>query len=1724
MIYKETIEKMPLNRRGWYRVSFFLLTGFVFLIGNLITSVPIYAADEVRFNEIRANSTNDDDEFIELIGPAGTDLTNWVIKHYNGGDGGQLFAHTIGEFTIPNDGVTDSTGIALGFYVLGTAVVPNVDSPDIGGGPQDGPDGIVLYDDSGKIRDAVAWEGDDNALTFDPNLTTDAPATQNNYLHVTSDCSADDTCLNAPNDVHGDDGTGWVTGTATPGEKNGNQTSGLIEIGISNIPPAPISNLTALPGSGGREVQLKWTAPEDEGLDGYVVKYSTSEILTGADWTSAIEYPQTWSAGTAGSEKSETVYGLILGTTYWFAVKGFNSVGAGSWPGESLTWYSWGDISDWNAAMPSTAPVTGFVNATSFEQAQASDPIGYILSSTGSSVGYFERKEENARDGSWSFKAGNLGMQDGSFARLTSGSIDVSTTADVVVHAYFKCADTTYEWNDCARCYVEEDGIKRDYFNLIGSDLESSDVHSYKEFKHSVTPGVSSIRIIYEVGNLVSGGQAAFETAEEKCWLDDISIIMVPPDTTPPAAISNLTALTGDSAGEVNIKWTAPGDDGAGGGDCSGYVIRYSTGKIITDSDWSNADTYSQTWAVGTAGFESSATVKNLSPGTTYWFAMKAKDNVDNYGNWPGSLAQYSSGISSADWNASYPIPLFFSGDWTDNFDDGNFTSSPTWSGDTEKWITSTTTTAGELQLFANGTEDWESLYTPSDIVDGTWSFYYKYKQDPSDANQMRVYLMSDSPDIEGNLNGYFITIGQTGSDFLKIYKKAADTETLLKDTGYGDGLSKVGLTIKVTRNGSEWEMFAKEGKSPASEVTTSIGSWTDDTYNSSVYFGVSVKHSTTYGEDWVFDNFSAAAFTGIPTITTKESSGITNTSGVLNCSFTVGFATPSVSVSFMWRKEGGEWSETTASDYASNGSHSEELTDLITGANYNFYGKLSYSTATIIPLTAITGKISTFTVCWVPPTSPDTGNLLLNEYFDSFTGDEPDEWVWNGGSGDYGQTTEEGTILIGDASFICQLYSTDYTLEQTGKTLVAARKYYAKIMAKGTGQIKFGITGAGESDFTALSDADWTAVIYSGRPSAGTSNGGLTITVKGQAGGIDWLVIGAAWLADTEPPDDWLVADNAPPAAITFLKATALAFLDGNDEGSVELQWSAPGDDGITGDNSSGYYEIRYSTREPRSGWWDAITNATTNYYGIAMSNQGILRFGDPLGQGELETKNIQRLLLNTTFYIGVKTYDNFLNPSLIETYAQVFVPDTKPPKPVSSSPEWLRASSTTATIYWEEGPFDLVSYTIQRSTELPILDFDIEWSTSASVRQFTDVSLSSGDYRYRIRTVDCSGKASAGWLSITVYDDYEPAILKVHGSSDTATFPSKICMLGNEMKFQIEVSDNNVVKTTPTVCYFNSLSISTAAIGSPPGNTALFVGTVTIPADFIYSSYIGGGFSYYITYGDRGRFWKTPDISVSVSRGQTFPWTSGETVKVDDGNDMDGETSIFLGGVTRGTSSVSSLMIYQWDVDESDVTGGTAKERVDQNINSAKPVICYSFYPLDSSGWLTDVKFTSPVEITLLYLERDGTVILDDGTTDSGATEGRLKAYFFDERQLCWRYVGGTQDTTLNTVTFNFPHLSSFAVFATEAGKIKPVQRFLSFRTPISFFDATQVTIYDVRGRRVVRLTTGDTVSNPIWWYGCDSARKPSSPSSMIESGAYIYESKGGGKKETGVIVVVK
>ncbi len=97
------------------------------------------------------------------------------------------------------------------------------------------------------------------------------------------------------------------------------------------------------------------------------------------------------------------------------------------------------------------------------------------------------------------------------------------------------------------------------------------------------------------------------------------------PGTIIDLAVVNTTTTT------ATLTWTAPGDDGASG-TASGYEVRYSLIGSINDINWDSADIYGQSWIPLSGGSTETRILTGLDIHTTYWFVIKAYDDVDNYG------------------------------------------------------------------------------------------------------------------------------------------------------------------------------------------------------------------------------------------------------------------------------------------------------------------------------------------------------------------------------------------------------------------------------------------------------------------------------------------------------------------------------------------------------------------------------------------------------------------------------------------------------------------------------------------------------------------------------------------------------------------------------------------------------------------------------------------------------------------------------------------------------------------------------------------------------------------------------------------------------------------------------------------------------------------------------------------------------------------------------------
>lgn len=136
-------------------------------------------------------------------------------------------------------------------------------------------------------------------------------------------------------------------------------------------------------------------------------------------------------------------------------------------------------------------------------------------------------------------------------------------------------------------------------------------------------------------------------------------------DTTLPGDITDLTVVD-VATRKATVTFTAPGDDGTLG-TVSTYDVRFSTSPIDA-SNFDLAERYSKTPMPASPGSLEQIDITGLTPGFTYYFAVKAMDNAGNLNNTSnvvtGSMLSFTNAFIDDFENGSL--------NWTITGDDGN--------------------------------------------------------------------------------------------------------------------------------------------------------------------------------------------------------------------------------------------------------------------------------------------------------------------------------------------------------------------------------------------------------------------------------------------------------------------------------------------------------------------------------------------------------------------------------------------------------------------------------------------------------------------------------------------------------------------------------------------------------------------------------------------------------------------------------------------------------------------------------------------------------------------------------------------------------------------------------------------------------------------------------------------------------------------------------------------
>lgn len=193
-------------------------------------------------------------------------------------------------------------------------------------------------------------------------------------------------------------------------------------------------------------------------------------------------------------------------------------------------------------------------------------------------------------------------------------------------------------------------------------------------------------------------------------------------------------------------------------------------------------------------------------------------------------------------------VPM--AGQFSDNFDDGDFTQNPTWTDDSSAYIVNT---SGMLQLNAKAIDGKSHIYIPSNNGIETWEWKVRMDFNPSSSSYCKVFLMADQPNTANITQGYFLKIGSTNDDIC-LYRKEGSTETVLIN-GRDKMLNTttVNSCIKVTRDmEGNWELLCD---TTGSLNYKTLGTYTDNTIQQTSFFVIECVYIASRSNKFYFDD-----------------------------------------------------------------------------------------------------------------------------------------------------------------------------------------------------------------------------------------------------------------------------------------------------------------------------------------------------------------------------------------------------------------------------------------------------------------------------------------------------------------------------------------------------------------------------------------------------------------------------------------------------------------------------------------------------------------------------------------------------------------------------------------------------------------------------------------------------------------------------------------------------
>ena len=205
-------------------------------------------------------------------------------------------------------------------------------------------------------------------------------------------------------------------------------------------------------------------------------------------------------------------------------------------------------------------------------------------------------------------------------------------------------------------------------------------------------------------------------------------------------------------------------------------------------------------------------------------------------------------------------------GQFEEHFTDGGFNANPHWD------------TLAPLQfrvfnkvLFTTGNSGGgKAALVTVDTVgpSAEWSIYIRLGFEPTDSDNVKIVLVSDQFDIRSDFSGYFVRIGQNGTnDGLDFYRKDGVAEVLIKSMYAGQFATGADGNLKVIKNNlGKWVFYWKDSNQP--DYVT-VDSTNERTHTTAAYFGMLCTYTDASKDSFAFDDVYSIRLPLLPEDTT---------------------------------------------------------------------------------------------------------------------------------------------------------------------------------------------------------------------------------------------------------------------------------------------------------------------------------------------------------------------------------------------------------------------------------------------------------------------------------------------------------------------------------------------------------------------------------------------------------------------------------------------------------------------------------------------------------------------------------------------------------------------------------------------------------------------------------------------------------------------------------------